>query len=117
MPHAQRREWARGRGYAPRAMPPHTIRLLDPPATFEAEAGQSLVEAAQAAGIQLQTSCRNGTCRTCMRKLESGAVEYRVPWPGLSPDERREGWVLPCVALPTSEVVLGDVAQKAWWGG
>jgi ferredoxin len=103
--------------YAAAAMTTHTIRLLDPPAAFEAAPGQSLLEAAQAAGLVLQSSCRNGTCRTCMRKLAAGEIEYRVPWPGLTPDERREGWVLPCVAVPKSDVVLGEVAQKAWWGG
>jgi len=98
-------------------MPAHTIFLLEPPAAFEAADGASLLEAAQAAGVVMQSSCRNGSCRTCMRRLEAGTVKYRVPWPGLTLDERSEGWVLPCVAEPTSDVVLGEPAQKAWWDG
>ena len=100
-----------------RPMPLHTIRLLDPAAAYPASERQSLLEAAQAAGITLQSSCRNGTCRTCMCRLAAGKVEYRVPWPGLSQDERAAGWVLPCVAEPRSDVVLGAPAQPAWWGG
>jgi len=99
-------------------MPARTIVLLEPAAAFEAADGASLLEAAQAAGVVMQSSCRNGTCRTCMRKLATGTVKYRVPWPGLSLDERADGWVLPCVAEPTSDVVvLGEPAQKAWWDG
>ena len=98
-------------------MPVHAIRLLAPAATCDAADNQTLLEAAQAAGITLQSSCRNGTCRTCMCRLEAGAVEYRVPWPGLTFDERAAGWVLPCVAEPRSDIVLGAPAQQAWWSG
>jgi ferredoxin len=77
--------------------------------TFEASADQPLLVAAQAAGIMLASSCRNGTCRTCLRPLHAGQVRYRIPWPGLLPEEKASGqWVLPCVAYPLSDVVLGD---------
>jgi ferredoxin len=38
--------------------------------------------------------------------LAEGRVRYRVEWPGLSPDEKAEGFTLPCVALPETDVVL-----------
>ena len=57
-------------------------------------------------GLKLDSSCRNGTCRTCICKLTSGKVTYRIEWPGLSPDEKREGYILPCVAYPLSDVVI-----------
>jgi ferredoxin len=69
-------------------------------------AGQSLLEAALAAGVDLPRSCRNGTCRTCRAWLEAGRVRYRVDWPGLTREERAEGWTLPCVAEPDSDVVV-----------
>ncbi|MBI5272278.1 MAG: 2Fe-2S iron-sulfur cluster binding domain-containing protein [Burkholderiales bacterium] len=69
-------------------------------------AGQSLLEAAQAAGIRLPRSCRNGSCRTCGCRLLAGTVRYRVEWPGLLAEERAEGWVLPCVAVPEGDVTL-----------
>lgn len=68
--------------------------------------GQSLLEAALAAGIDMPRSCRNGTCRACLCQLEAGQVRYRIEWPGLSPDEKDEGCVLPCVAMPMGDVVL-----------
>lgn len=73
---------------------------------FVAQADQTLLMAAQAAGIRLASSCRNGTCRRCLCGLVSGDVEYRIPWPGISRDEREDGWVLPCVAHPLTDVVI-----------
>ena len=69
-------------------------------------AGASLLEAALAAGLKLRSSCRNGTCRACIAQVLDGRVHHRVEWPGLSPDEKADGWVLPCVALPDGDVVL-----------
>ena len=66
----------------------------------------SLLEAALLADIRLPSSCRNGTCRTCMCKLLSGEIAYQIEWPGLSLEEKQEGWILPCVAMACSDVVL-----------
>jgi ferredoxin len=74
--------------------------------------GQSLLEAALAAGIRLSRSCRNGTCRTCRCRLLAGAVDHRVEWPGLLAEEKAEGWILPCVALPRGDVTI-EVAAAA----
>lgn len=72
---------------------------------------QSILEAALAAGIEMPRSCRNGTCRACLCRLTSGQVRYRIAWPGLSLDEKEEGCVLPCVALPLAG--LGEVVLHA----
>lgn len=71
--------------------------------------GQSLLEAARAAGIRLRSACRNGTCRVCLCRVTAGEahLRYRVDWPGLSPEERAEGgWTLPCVALADGDVAI-----------
>lgn len=70
------------------------------------QAGQSLLEAAQAGGVWLARSCRNGTCRACLCAMTQGQVRYRVEWPGLSAEEKAEGLVLPCVAEALSDVTL-----------
>lgn len=79
---------------------------------FPADAHSSVLAAAEAAGVVLPSSCRNGTCRTCICKLDSGAVSYLVAWPGLSSDEQRDGWILPCVALPLSDLRLTAPAAR-----
>ncbi len=90
-------------------MDPHrlpTITLLPGDWQVAAWPGATLLEAAEAAGVDLPSSCRNGTCRTCVCRMVSGKVRYLVEWPGLSADDRREGCVLPCVAVPVGDVVL-----------
>jgi ferredoxin len=72
--------------------------------TLPVAAGQSLLEAALRHGVGLPSSCRNGTCRTCMCRLLAGEVRYRIEWPGLLAEEKAEGWILPCVALPVGPV-------------
>jgi len=73
---------------------------------FETEAGRTLLQSAEAAGIELPSSCRNGTCRSCICRLLDGEVRYRIEWPGLSREEKAEGWILPCVAEPVGDVRL-----------
>jgi ferredoxin len=74
--------------------------------TFEAGADQTILAAAEAAGVPMLSSCRVGTCRTCMRRMVSGAVAYRIEWPGLLREEKAEGWVLACVAYPGDDLLL-----------
>lgn len=73
---------------------------------FDAADGTSLLAAARLADIELPASCRNGTCRTCICRLTDGKVRYSIEWPGLSADEKREGYILPCVAIAESDVVI-----------
>jgi ferredoxin len=85
---------------------PFTARIAPDGPAFAAPADLPLLKAAELAGLELASSCRNGTCRTCLCKLVSGQVVYRIEWPGLSADEKREGYILPCVAYPASDVVI-----------
>ncbi len=80
--------------------------------TFDAPGSMTLLASAQLAGVRLPSSCRNGTCRTCICRLRSGRVSYRIEWPGLSADEKKDGYILPCVAHPESDLVL-DVPAAA----
>ncbi|HQR98418.1 MULTISPECIES: 2Fe-2S iron-sulfur cluster-binding protein [unclassified Polaromonas] len=73
---------------------------------FAALASQPLLQSALQAGIVLESSCRNGTCRSCICRLASGRVVYRIEWPGLSAEEKADGYILPCVAYPVSDLVI-----------
>jgi ferredoxin len=79
---------------------------------FPASAGQPLLLSAAQAGIALPSSCRNGTCRTCISRVASGQVHYRIEWPGLSAQEKRDGYILPCVAYPQSDLTLENLAAR-----
>ena len=76
--------------------------------SFDVPADVPLLRAALDAGLALRSSCRNGACRACMCRLVEGRVRHRIEWPSLSPDEKLEGWVLPCVALAETDVVLRE---------
>lgn len=93
----------------------HQYQLVFAPSGLHCAAapGQTILAAAEAAGIVLPSSCRNGTCRTCLCKLEQGTVAYLVAWPGLSADEKAEGLILPCVAVPGSNLRLAALARRS----
>ena len=67
---------------------------------------QPLLQSMEQGGIDWPSSCRNGTCRTCIARLLQGEVRYDIPWPGLSAEEKQEGYCLPCIARPVADVVL-----------
>ncbi|KQW52394.1 hypothetical protein ASD88_04810 [Pelomonas sp. Root662] len=74
--------------------------------TFTAAADQTLLLAGLAASIKLPWSCRTGTCRSCISRLVQGRIEHRIPWPGLSAEEKADGFILPCVAEARSDVTI-----------
>lgn len=84
----------------------YTVTVLPAGWRFNAGPQVPLVTAAQHAGIRLPRSCRNGTCRACLCRLLHGQVLYTVDWPGVSADEKAEGWILPCVALARSPLAI-----------
>lgn len=73
---------------------------------FSAWPSLPILQSALLAGMAMDSSCRNGTCRTCIRRLASGQVAYRIEWPGLSAEEKQAGYILPCVAHPLSDLVV-----------
>jgi ferredoxin len=75
-------------------------------AAFPVPPGSSVLQAALAAGLALPSSCRNGTCRACLSRLITGEIRYQIEWPGVSADEKAEGYFLPCVACPTTDLVM-----------
>ena len=90
----------------PTDSPVHTLHIQPLGMTLPVAPGQSLLEAARAVGIKLPSLCRNGSCRECIARVLAGSVRHRIEWPGLSADEKIDGWVLPCVALADGDVTL-----------
>jgi hypothetical protein len=44
-------------------------------------------------------------------------VTYSIEWPGLSLEEKQEGYILPCVAKATSDVVIEQAQASNLWAG
>ncbi|MCE4554778.1 2Fe-2S iron-sulfur cluster-binding protein [Roseateles cellulosilyticus] len=89
------------------------VRLLPQGAIFDCAADQTLLLAGLAAGVAMPWSCRNGTCRTCITRLVDGRIEHRIPWPGLSIEEKADRLILPCVAEPRSSLTLAPADDAA----
>lgn len=89
-----------------------TARVLPADLVCDIEDGMTVLQALEAGRIEVPSSCRNGTCRTCMCQMLHGSVRYELEWPGLSTEEMEEGCVLPCVAYATSDVVLQQEAAR-----
>jgi ferredoxin len=79
---------------------------------FPASPARALLASAARAGVVLPSSCRNGTCRACLCRLVQGQVRYSVEWPGLSAEEKQEGFILPCVAHPRTALVIEAPAAR-----
>jgi ferredoxin len=86
--------------------PGFSVRIMGTQDLLTATPDQPLLLSALVAGHALPGSCRNGVCRTCICRLHSGSVTYRMQWPGLSAEEKAEGLFLPCVAYPVSDLVM-----------
>ncbi len=83
------------------------VTVLPANREFTVEPGQTVLDAALAAGIVLPYSCRNGTCSTCEGRVVSG--EYDAgPAPAriLDAADLARGHTLLCQARPTSDLVV-----------
>jgi ferredoxin-NADP reductase len=67
--------------------------------------GTVLLEVAESADVNIDYSCRVGTCGTCKTKLVSGRVTMEVE-EGLEPGEKELGWILACQAKATADIAV-----------
>ncbi|MBR8831693.1 MAG: Ferredoxin [Chroococcopsis gigantea SAG 12.99] len=72
---------------------------------IEVNEGQTVLQAAQAANIDLPSSCNAGVCTTCAAQILEGEAD-QTDGMGLSPDLQKEGYVLLCVAYPKSDLKI-----------
>jgi len=69
--------------------------------------GETVLEAALRAGLDLPYSCQGGMCSTCRARVTDGSVQMDVNY-ALEPWETAAGYVLTCQARPTADQVTVD---------
>jgi ferredoxin-NADP reductase/DMSO/TMAO reductase YedYZ heme-binding membrane subunit len=67
--------------------------------------GTSVLEAAEAAGVEIPWECRSGICGQCKVRLRRGSVRMEVE-DALSAKEKEAGFILACQAHPKSQLEI-----------
>jgi hypothetical protein len=81
----------------------HTVSCGANDQSFTAQAGQSLLDAAEAAGLQPRFGCRRGICRTCQCRKQSGTVLNLLTGQTSGPGEEL---IQLCISTPQSAIEL-----------
>lgn len=76
--------------------------------TFTVPSDKSLLKACWENGVNIEASCEQGVCGTCMTGVRSGDLEHHDTY--LSKAERESGkWIMPCVSRCKNGKIVLDI--------
>lgn len=84
------------------------VRLASSGRTVAVGAGESVVAALAAAGVEIPVSCEQGVCGTCLTRVLSGQPDHKDMF--LTPEEQaRNDQFLPCCSRSKSPLLVLDL--------
>jgi naphthalene 1,2-dioxygenase ferredoxin reductase component len=84
-----------------------TVIVRQHDAPIAVREGETILEAALQQGVPYPHGCRSGNCGACKSRLESGVVDLGAYSEfALSEEERAQGLILACRAMPWSDAVV-----------
>lgn len=79
---------------------------------FFVERGETILDAALRAGLNLPHSCKGGHCASCRARIRQGTIEYPSGRPlGLLEQEYEEGYALLCQAHAASPEIMIEARE------
>lgn len=93
---------------APKPGAPFTVELKSSGQSLEVGESESLLEALEAADIEVASLCRGGVCGRCLTPVAEGEIEHRDGF--LTDEEKaRKDCMMPCVSRANSERLVLDI--------